>query len=57
MNAPALTVKPLRPATWGDFETAMRAAMTGIASAFTAARFTAVARPGRDRPVMAYQLP
>lgn len=32
-------------------------AMTGIASAFTAAGFTEVARPGRDRPIMRYQLP
>lgn len=32
-------------------------AMTGIASAFTAAGFTEVARPKRDRPVMRYQLP
>lgn len=42
---------------WGDFETVMGTAMTGIASAFTAAGFTAVARVWRDRPVMTYQLP
>lgn len=32
-------------------------AMTGIASAFTVAGFTEVARPKRDRPVMRYRLP
>ncbi|MGH3804990.1 MAG: hypothetical protein ACRDTD_33565, partial [Pseudonocardiaceae bacterium] len=32
-------------------------AMTGIASAFTAAGFTEVARPKHDRPIMRYQLP
>ena len=32
-------------------------AMTGIASAFTAAGFTEVARPKKDRPVMRYRLP
>lgn len=32
-------------------------AMTGIASAFTAAGFTEVARPKPDRPVMRYELP
>jgi hypothetical protein len=32
-------------------------AMTGIASAFTDAGFTEIARPKRDRPVMRYELP
>jgi hypothetical protein len=32
-------------------------AMTGIASVFTAAGFTEVARPKKDRPVMRCQLP
>ena len=32
-------------------------AMTGIASAFTEAGFTEIARPRHDRPVMRYQLP
>jgi len=32
-------------------------AMTGIASAFTAAGFTEVARPKHDRPIMRYHLP
>lgn len=32
-------------------------AMTGIASVFTAAGFTEVARPKHDRPVMRYELP
>ena len=31
--------------------------MTGIASAFTAAGFTEVARPKHDRPVLRYELP
>jgi GNAT superfamily N-acetyltransferase len=32
-------------------------AMTGIASAFTAAGFSEAARPKRDRPVMGFELP
>lgn len=48
----AYPVEPARGRTAGP-----DTAMTGIASAFTAAGFTEVARPKHDRPVMRYQLP
>jgi hypothetical protein len=46
---------PVEPA--GGRRAGPDTAMTGIASVFTAAGFTEVARPRHDRPIMRYELP